>query len=83
MTDTPTEVRDRYAHQLLCQTPARRLEMACSMFASAKALVIAGIRMRDGVGTLRDERKAIFIRLYAADLSPDEKASVVAHLRAA
>jgi arginase family enzyme len=83
VTDTSAEIRTRYARELLRQTPFRRLEMACSMFASAKALAMAGIRHRGEAASLEDERRALLIRFYGADLSPEGRASVAARRRAA
>lgn len=83
MTDTPASVRARYTRQLLSQSPARRVEMACSMFASAKALALAGIRLHTAAGHPEEERLALFVRLYGEDFTREDVASVVAHLRAA
>ena len=83
MTDTSPEVRVRYLRELLRQSPARRLEMTCSMFGSAKALALAGIRLRGGRGSPQDEQSALFIRFYGGDFTREERASVVAHLRSA
>ena len=83
MTDTPASVSARYTRGLLSQSPARRIEMACSMFVSAKALVLAGIRLRNGDSDPEEERRALFVRLYGDDFTREDVASVVAYLRAA
>ncbi|MBN2565344.1 MAG: hypothetical protein JXB46_06505 [Candidatus Eisenbacteria bacterium] len=83
MTDTPVSLTDRYNRELLRLSPARRLEMACSMFESAKALALAGIRVRMSPSTDVDERVALFMRLYGSDLTAEQKEGVVARLRAA
>lgn len=83
MTDTPASVSARYTRELLSQSPARRVEMACSMFASAKALALAGIRLRTAGGDPEEERRALFVRLYGDDFTREGVANVVAYLRAA
>ena len=83
MTDTSVILTDRYNRELLRLSPTRRLEMACSMFESAKALALAGIRVRMSQSNPLDERVALFMRLYGADLAVQHRERVVAHLRAA
>jgi hypothetical protein len=53
------------------------------MFVSAKALALAGIRLRSVGGGPDEERRALFIRLYGDDFTREGAAIVVAHLRAA
>jgi len=82
MTDTPKAVADRYTRALMSVPPARRIEMACSMFGAAKAMALAGLQtapheQRSG------ERVALFLRFYGADLPEDVRACVVAHLERA
>ncbi len=83
MTDTPSAVNSRYTAALLRQSPARRIEMACEMFGSAKALALAGLRLHSAGPSDSDVRSALFIRLYGGDLSPESRARAEAHLRAA
>ena len=83
MTDTPASVNARYSEQLLRQGPARRIEMACAMFSSARALVLAGESSLRGNLSLLDERVALLARFYGDDLTDEAQARIEAHLRAA
>lgn len=83
MTDTPRAINSRYTTDLLEQPPARRIEMACDMFGSAKALAVAGLRLRS-VGLSGSElRGALFVRFYGGDFTPEARARAETHLRAA
>lgn len=83
MTDTPPAVSSRYTADLLRESPARRIEMACEMFGSAKALALAGLRLHSTGPSDSDVRIALFVRFYGGDLSPENRARAEAHLRAA
>jgi hypothetical protein len=79
MTDTPESVDAQYADALLSVAPSKRVEMACSMFGTAKALALAGLRAeRDGIRN--GERVALFLRFYGAEFPEGTRSSVVAHL---
>ena len=81
MRDTPADIEDRYRRQLMGLTPSQRLAMACRMFATAKALVRAGIA---DAGTLshREARRLMFLRLYGQDFCETDRAKILAHLEA-
>jgi len=83
MTDTPASVNTRYSEQLLRQGPARRIEMACAMFASAKALALAGEYSLRGELDSLDQRMVLLARFYGDDLSDEALSRIEAHLRAA
>ena len=83
MTDTPASVNARYTEELLRQGPARRIEMACAMFASAKALALAGECLLRGELDTLSERVALLARFYGDDLPDEVQARIEAHLRAA
>jgi len=83
MTDTPASVGAQYSEALLRQAPGRRIEMACGMFSSARALVLAGERLVRGDLDAREERAALLARFYGEDLGDEERAQLEARLRAA
>ncbi len=80
-TDTPAEIQARYEAMLMAVSPARRLEMACGMFATAKALALVGVRLECGRRSAAEEREALFLRFYGQDFSADETRKILAHLR--
>jgi hypothetical protein len=70
-------------HRLLMELPpARRLAMACDMFTTAKAFARAGI-LRDGPLPESEIRCRLFLRFYGNDFSEEERAKILAELRAA
>ena len=83
MTDTSASVNARYSEQLLRLGPARRIEMACAMFTSARALALAGESLLRGELAPLDERVALLARFYGDDLTDETRARIEAHLRAA
>lgn len=82
MTDTPSDVSERYTRELLRLRPELRLAMACSMFSSARSLSLAGIRRRNGTSS-GDERALLFLRMYGQEFAPAEQKSIAESLRAA
>lgn len=83
MTDTTQEIEARYRQLVLSQSPARRLAMACKMFATAKALVLAGILKREaGDQSPQGLRGQIFLRLYGRDFDTAERQKILDYLSA-
>ncbi len=83
MTDTPPGVSKRYSDELLGVSPSRRIEMACAMFSTAKALVLAGARMELGRSDASSDRHLLLLRFYGADLDEQVRARIEAALREA
>ena len=81
MSDTSPDVAARYEAMILAQTPARRLAMASEMFATAKALAIAGIRLERGDLERRALREALFLRLHGDDFTESQIRDILKHLR--
>jgi hypothetical protein len=80
MTDTPQEVERRY-HALLMALPAeRRLRMASSMTATARALVLASALTRDPDASEAQVRQALFLRFYGDDFAPRDRERILAWL---
>lgn len=71
MNDTPVSVRDKYQELIMTRTPSERVAMACRMFSTARALMIAGIRNgNDGIRE-NEIRFRIFMRMYGDVLPPE------------
>ena len=81
MTDTSSEVLSRYRAQLLALSPGARLAMASRMFATAKALALAGLQL-EGEFAGVSVREQLFRRLYEGELDAFELERIVEYLRA-
>ena len=81
MNDTSPEV-ERISRQFLLQrSGAERLKMGCSMFSTARALVVASILEKDPAASPARVREQVFLRFYGADLDPDTRDRIAARLR--
>ena len=80
MKDTPTAVQKMYHDLLMSRTPAQRVHMACSMHATARAIIRAGIP-DDAWDTEMDLRIEVFKRFYREDFTPEEMDRIVEGLR--
>jgi len=81
MTDTSSEVLSRYRAQLLALSPGARLAMASRMFATAKALALAGLQL-EGEFAAASVREQLFRRLYEGEFDALESDRIVEYLRA-
>jgi hypothetical protein len=70
MTDTSPRVERRYRKMLLERSGADRLKMGCSMFATARTLVIASVRAKEPSASPAAVRRALFLRFYGGDFGP-------------
>lgn len=77
MSDTSVEVEARFRKLMLARSPAERLAMAYDMFATAKALVRAGIVKEVGLKRPIQMREHLFLRLYGKDFPETEKAKIL------
>ncbi len=73
MNDTTPEVESALAVLFSRVSPGERVTMACEMFDLARALMIADITSQDPRVTGTQLRARIFERLYASDLSVEER----------
>lgn len=77
MTDTPPEVERLYRQMLMARSDAERLRMGFEMLQFARALATAGLPEEHPVAV----REQLFLRFYATDFSPQERARVQAAIR--
>lgn len=76
-TDTSAEIQAKYQEMLMALSPGERLAMACRMFDTARALVVAGLQTEENPeGHCLAAR--IFLRLYGSDFAPQERDRIVA-----
>ena len=54
--------------------------MACRMFATAKSLVLAGIRAGHGELNRAETRRQLFLRFYEKDFEPEKREKILEHL---
>ena len=78
--DTPAAVQKMSHDLLMRRTPAERVRMACSMQATARAIIRAGIP-DDAWDTEKDLRIEVFKRFYREDFTPAEMDRIVEGLR--
>ncbi len=80
MPDTAAAVERRYRRMLLERSGAERMRMGASMFATARALILASIRAEDPGATAAELRRALFRRLYGGDFDPEMRERIAAWL---
>lgn len=80
MNDTSPAMQQRYREMLLQRSGAERLKMGCSMFATARALVVASVLEQERSASPARVRELLFLRLYGADFSEDGRERIVAQL---
>lgn len=76
--DTSPDVASRYRAMLLARSPSDRVVMACGMFDTARALVLASL---PAPATQADRRIHLFVRTYGAEFDRETAARVVDRLR--
>ena len=81
MNDTPPAIEARVGALYAARSGSDRVRMACEMFTTARALMVADIRRRDPAVTDAELRVRIFERTYGDDLDGAMRARVVARLR--
>jgi hypothetical protein len=67
--DTAPEAAELFHRLLMSRSGADRVRMACDMFDTAKALMIASFPP-EVAGNPAERRVAMLLRLYGADLAP-------------
>jgi hypothetical protein len=80
MNDTSPEMEREYQRRLLQRSGAERLKIGCSMFATARALVLASVLEQEPSASPARVRRALFLRFYAPDFHADARARIAAWL---
>ena len=65
MTDTPPEVEKIYREMIMARTPEERMQMAFSMMATGRQLVLSSLP--EGLSEA-EKRRQLFERMYADEL---------------
>lgn len=77
MNDTSPEVEQRYYDMLLARSGEERLKMGFSMYATARALVIASILEANPQASPTDIRRALFLRFYGHEFDPATREKIL------
>ena len=80
MRDTPPDVDARYRQMLLERSGEDRLRMGFSMYATARALVVASILAKEPEASPARIREAIFLRFYGRDFDRATRERIVSAL---
>lgn len=78
MNDTSPEMERKYREMLLQRSGAERLKMGCSMFATARTLVVASVLEKEPSASPATVRERLFLRFYGADFDADARARILA-----
>jgi hypothetical protein len=79
VNDTSPPVEKQFRRMLLRRSRAERLQMGCSMHATARALVKASISEKDPVAL----KRAFFLRFYGEEFGLKERKKILLALRKA
>ena len=77
MNDDPRDIEERFRKTIMARPPQERLAMACRMFATAKALVRAGIEKEHGLLHPDKLREHVFLRFYGQDFGKTERTKIL------
>lgn len=80
MRDTPPEVDTKYRALLLERSGEERLKMAGSMYATARALVVASVLEKDPLASPSALRREVFLRFYGDDFDAKTRERILARL---
>jgi hypothetical protein len=83
VNDTEPWAAEAVAELMRQRTPGERVRMASSMFATARELMLAGLRAEHPDASPEEMRMLVLERTYRADFSEEEWARVERQMRAA
>lgn len=81
MNDTPPEVEERLRTLVMRRTGLERLRMCADMSASARAMLGARLEAEGWVPGSVDFSERVFLVVYGADFSPEERERWLTRLR--
>lgn len=80
LKDTDPNIDVIYEKMLLSRTGAERVQMVSSMYATAKALILASLREKYPHASEVDFRGLLFLRFYAEDFSSEQRTKIYQYL---
>jgi uncharacterized protein UPF0158 len=81
MNDTSPALEQKFRELLLQRSGAERLMMGCSMFSTARALVVASILEKDPAASPARVREQVFLRFYGHEFCAETRERIAARLR--
>ncbi len=80
MNDTSPEMERKHRAMVLQRSGAERLKMGSSMFATARAVVIASVLEKEPAASPARLREQLFLRFYGHEFDAAERARIAAWL---
>ncbi len=77
MSDTPTQIQQRYKEMLMSRTPTERLRMVSRMYDSGRKLVISGIQNGRQELNASQLRGQLFLRMYGSDFTAADRKRII------
>lgn len=81
MKDTAPAMDEKFRTLLLQRSGEERLKMGCSMYATARALVLASLRDREPQASPATLRRELFLRFYGRDFDAGALAKILSALK--
>jgi uncharacterized protein UPF0158 len=81
LNDTSPDMERKYRELLLQRSGAERVKMGCSMFSTARALVVASILEKDPAASPARVREQLFLRFYGHEFCAETRDRIAARLR--
>jgi len=82
MFDTHPEIAVRYRDLMMSKTGQERLVMGCSMYDTAKQIVLSAVRNRRPGITDAEIKREIFLRFYGQEFSETDREKLLSALGA-
>ena len=82
MFDTHPEIAVRYRDLMMSKTGQERLVMGCSMYDTAKQIVLSAVRNRRPGITDAEIKREIFLRFYGQEFSEADREKLLSALGA-
>ena len=76
MNDTPAVIEDELRRRLRARSPLDRVRMSAHMFATAKTLAGAGLRLANPMLSHRELRYGLLLRLHGDALSEHDRTAI-------
>ena len=80
MKDTSPKVEEKWTRLLMEKTPEQRVKMGCSMYDTAKRIVISSILEETPQISSFELRRELFLRFYGNDFNSDQQKKIISWL---
>lgn len=80
MSDTHPQIEHLYRQMLLSKSGEERLLMGDSMYATARKLALASLKVENPDATLAELKCALFLRFYGYEFSEEERQKILAQI---